>query len=77
MMLMLMQLVMFLLLTVYISFVPKFVPEGFGVYVMVSMTYENLVPLVPRTGTKDKPTAVRFRGELLTLVPKKIILITN
>lgn len=61
----------------YIDFVPEFVPEGFGVYLIVSMTYENLVPIVPRTGTKDKPIAVPSSWELMTFVPIIDILITN
>ncbi len=76
-MLMAMQLMMFLLLTVYIGLVPKSVPEGFWVFLMITTTYKNPVPLVPQAGTKDKPIAVPCCWELLTFVPIIRILITN
>ncbi len=57
--------------------VPKSVPEVFWVFLMITTTYENPVPLVPQAGTKDKPIAVPCCWELLTFVPIIRILITN
>ena len=70
--LMVKMLAMAKLLSVYNGFVPKFVPEGFGVYFAISRTYEKLVPLVPSHGTKVKPYVARSVCVLLALVPIKI-----
>ena len=71
------KLVMVCGLSVYMAFVPSFVPDLFGTYLMKSMTYEKLVPIVPQAGTKVKPIGMPFRWVLMTLVPIKINLITN